>query len=134
MSHDEGYHRFFAYLNLFVFAMLNLILGDSLVLLFVGWEGVGLCSYLLIGFWFTNADYAFAGQEGVHREPHRRRGAHPRDGDPRVEGRELRASTTRDEPREGSNAMLRSRRCTPRPTSGSSSPTPRRRERQLRSW
>ena len=63
MSHDPSYHRFFAYLNLFVFAMLNLILGDSLVLMFLGWEGVGLASYLLIGFWFTNSDYAFAGRK-----------------------------------------------------------------------
>jgi NADH:ubiquinone oxidoreductase subunit 5 (subunit L)/multisubunit Na+/H+ antiporter MnhA subunit len=58
MSHDKGYARFFAYLNLFIFAMLNLILGDSLVLMFLGWEGVGLASYLLIGFWYTNNDYA----------------------------------------------------------------------------
>lgn len=63
MSHDEGYARYFAYLNLFMFSMLNLILGDSLVLLFVGWEGVGLCSYLLIGFWFTNSQYATAGKK-----------------------------------------------------------------------
>jgi NADH-quinone oxidoreductase subunit L len=63
MSHDASYARFFAYLNLFIFAMLNLILGDSLVLMFLGWEGVGLASYLLIGFWFTNADYAFAGRK-----------------------------------------------------------------------
>ena len=63
MSHDEGYSRYFAYLNLFMFSMLNLILGDSMVLLFVGWEGVGLCSYLLIGFWFTNTQYATAGRK-----------------------------------------------------------------------
>ncbi len=63
MSHDGSYARFFAYLNLFIFAMLNLILGDSLVLLFLGWEGVGLASYLLIGFWFTNGTYAFAGRK-----------------------------------------------------------------------
>jgi NADH-quinone oxidoreductase subunit L len=63
MSHDEGYARYFAYLNLFMFSMLNLILGDSMVLLFVGWEGVGLCSYLLIGFWFTNSQYATAGKK-----------------------------------------------------------------------
>jgi|LNFM01.1.fsa_nt_gb NADH-quinone oxidoreductase subunit L len=63
MSHDEGYARYFAYLNLFMFSMLNLILGDSMVLLFVGWEGVGLCSYLLIGFWFTNTQYATAGKK-----------------------------------------------------------------------
>ena len=53
MHKDTGYWRFFAYLNLFIFAMLNLVMGDNLVVLFLGWEGVGLCSYLLIGFWFT---------------------------------------------------------------------------------
>jgi len=52
--HDEGYWKFFAYLNLFIFAMLNLIMGNNLLLLFLGWEGVGLCSYLLIGFWYTD--------------------------------------------------------------------------------
>ena len=52
MHGDEGYWRFFAYLNLFIFAMLNLVLGDNLPVLFLGWEGVGLCSYLLIGFWY----------------------------------------------------------------------------------
>ncbi len=55
--------RFFSYLNLFVFAMLLLVMGDSFPLMFVGWEGVGLCSYLLIGFWFTNTDYAAAGKK-----------------------------------------------------------------------
>lgn len=54
MSHDEGYWKFFAYLNLFIFAMLNLVLGNNLLLLFLGWEGVGVCSYLLIGFWYTD--------------------------------------------------------------------------------
>ena len=49
---DKGFWRFFAYLNLFIFAMMNLILADNFVLLFLGWEGVGLCSYLLIGFWY----------------------------------------------------------------------------------
>ena len=63
MSHDEGYWRFFAYLNLFVAMMLTLVLGDSLVLLFVGWEGVGMCSYLLIGFWYDDAQKAFAGRK-----------------------------------------------------------------------
>jgi NADH-quinone oxidoreductase subunit L len=52
MAHDGGYYRFFGYLNLFVFFMLMLVLADNYVLLFVGWEGVGLCSYLLIGFYF----------------------------------------------------------------------------------
>ncbi len=65
MSHedDAGFARFFTYLNLFVAAMLTLVLGDSLVLTFVGWEGVGLCSYLLIGFWYTDAAKAFAGRK-----------------------------------------------------------------------
>ncbi|MBM4435068.1 MAG: NADH-quinone oxidoreductase subunit L, partial [Chloroflexi bacterium] len=52
MSHDRGFHRFFTWLPLFVFFMLVLVLADNYVLMFVGWEGVGLCSYLLIGFWF----------------------------------------------------------------------------------
>jgi len=52
MAHEGGYYRFFGYLNLFMFSMLTLILGNNYVLLFVGWEGVGLCSYLLIGFYF----------------------------------------------------------------------------------
>ncbi len=65
MSHedDAGYARFFTYLNLFVAAMLTLVLGDSLVLTFVGWEGVGLCSYLLIGFWYTDEQKAFCGRK-----------------------------------------------------------------------
>jgi NADH-quinone oxidoreductase subunit L len=65
MSHedDAGYARYFTYLNLFVAAMLTLVLGDSLVLTFVGWEGVGLCSYLLIGFWFTDPQKAYAGRK-----------------------------------------------------------------------
>ena len=57
MHGDEGFNRFFAYLNLFVFFMLILVMADNYVLMFVGWEGVGLCSYLLIGFWFKNQDY-----------------------------------------------------------------------------
>src|ERR1043166_1063856 len=54
MKEDEGFPRFFAYLNLLVFFMLRLFLGDNYLIMFVGWEGVGLCSYLLIGFWFKN--------------------------------------------------------------------------------
>lgn len=54
MHKDPGFYRFFAYLNLFIFAMLNLVLAENLPVLFLGWEGVGLCSYLLIGFWYTN--------------------------------------------------------------------------------
>jgi NADH-quinone oxidoreductase subunit L len=52
MHGDPGFARFFAYLNLFIFAMLNLVMADNFLLLFLGWEGVGLCSYLLIGFWY----------------------------------------------------------------------------------
>ncbi len=63
MEEDPGYHRFFTYLNLFIFSMLVLILGDSLPVLFVGWEGVGLCSYLLIGFWFDDEKNAAAGKK-----------------------------------------------------------------------
>ncbi len=61
MEHDDGFWRYFAYLNLFVFSMLILVMGQNLVMLFVGWEGVGLCSYLLIGFWFEDAAKAAAG-------------------------------------------------------------------------
>ncbi len=57
MHEDEAFNRFFAYLNLFVFFMLLLVLGSNYLLMFVGWEGVGLCSYLLIGFWFKNNNY-----------------------------------------------------------------------------
>ncbi len=53
MAHEGGYYRFFGYLNLFMFSMLTLILGNNYALMFVGWEGVGLCSYLLIGFLFS---------------------------------------------------------------------------------
>ncbi|PIE65505.1 MAG: NADH-quinone oxidoreductase subunit L [Deltaproteobacteria bacterium] len=63
MRTDDGYARYFAYLNLFMASMLLLILGKNLAVLFVGWEGVGLCSYLLIGFWFTDAHKAEAGQK-----------------------------------------------------------------------
>ena len=61
MHDDPGYARYFAYLNLFVFFMLTLVLGANFPLMFVGWEGVGLCSYLLIGFWFTEKINADAG-------------------------------------------------------------------------
>jgi len=63
MDEDPGYWRYFSYLNLFIAAMLTLILGDNLVAMFVGWEGVGLCSYLLIGFWFTDEEKAYAGRK-----------------------------------------------------------------------
>jgi len=63
MSHDARPAKYFAYLNLFLFNMLLLVLGDNLLITFVGWEGVGLCSYLLIGFWFTDAQKAAAGMK-----------------------------------------------------------------------
>lgn len=63
MHHDQGAAKYFAYLNLFLFNMLLLVLGDSLPVMFVGWEGVGLCSYLLIGFWFTDEQKAAAGMK-----------------------------------------------------------------------
>jgi NADH-quinone oxidoreductase subunit L len=63
MAHDENPDRYFTYLNLFAGMMLLLVLGSSLPLLFVGWEGVGLCSYLLIGFWYTDEAKAIAGKK-----------------------------------------------------------------------
>src|ERR1700759_4735129 len=60
---EEHFARYFAYLNLFVFSMLLLVLGANYVIMFIGWEGVGLCSYLLIGFWFTNGDYNYAAKK-----------------------------------------------------------------------
>jgi NADH-quinone oxidoreductase subunit L len=63
MAKDHGFARFFAYMNLFIFAMLVLVLADNLPVLFVGWEGVGLCSYLLIGFWYESMPNAAAGKK-----------------------------------------------------------------------
>ncbi|HWM90582.1 MAG TPA: NADH-quinone oxidoreductase subunit L [Thermoanaerobaculia bacterium] len=63
MGHDPGYRRYFAYLNLFMWAMLTLILGNNYLVMFVGWEGVGLCSYLLIGFYFEEAFPPVAGKK-----------------------------------------------------------------------
>jgi NADH-quinone oxidoreductase subunit L len=63
MGHDDDMVRFFIYLNLFIFFMLLLVMGDNLLLLFVGWEGVGLCSYLLIGFWYRDHNNTIAGNK-----------------------------------------------------------------------
>ncbi len=60
---DRGFARFFCYMNLFTFSMLMLVLGDNLVLMFLGWEGVGLCSYLLIGFWYSDSWNAYCGSK-----------------------------------------------------------------------
>src|SRR5262249_17498694 len=63
MAHDDSFRRFFLYLNLFMWAMLTLVLADNFLLMFVGWEGVGLCSYLLIGFWYSRPTAAEAGKK-----------------------------------------------------------------------
>lgn len=63
MHSDEGFGKFFSYLNLFIFFMLLLVLGSNYIVMFIGWEGVGLCSYLLIGFWYTNSSYASAAKK-----------------------------------------------------------------------
>ncbi|HEX8377414.1 MAG TPA: NADH-quinone oxidoreductase subunit L [Pedobacter sp.] len=63
MHHDAGFAKFFSYLNLFIFFMLLLVLGSNYLIMFIGWEGVGLCSYLLIGFWYTNSSYASAAKK-----------------------------------------------------------------------
>ena len=63
MYTDESFGRFFAYLNLFIFFMLLLVLGSNYLIMFIGWEGVGLCSYLLIGFWYKNSSYASAAKK-----------------------------------------------------------------------
>ena len=76
MAHDEDYARYFAYLNLFALSMLILVLADNLLLMFVGWEGVGLCSYLLIAFWYDNAQIRLQRAQGFRRQPDRRRGLH----------------------------------------------------------
>ncbi|WP_313503001.1 NADH-quinone oxidoreductase subunit L [Kaistella carnis] len=63
MHEDEGFYKFFAYLNLFIFMMLLLVMGSNYLILFIGWEGVGLCSYLLIGFWYKNKEYGAAARK-----------------------------------------------------------------------
>jgi NADH-quinone oxidoreductase subunit L len=63
MHEDAGFYKFFAYLNLFIFSMLLLVMGNNYILLFFGWEGVGLCSYLLIGFWYQNAEFGKAARK-----------------------------------------------------------------------
>lgn len=63
MHDDKGFGKFFSYLNLFVFMMLILVTGSNYVVMFIGWEGVGLCSYLLIGFWYKNSNYGYAARK-----------------------------------------------------------------------
>lgn len=63
MHEDKGFYKFFSYLNLFIFSMLLLVMGSNFLILFIGWEGVGFCSYLLIGFWYTNKEYGYAARK-----------------------------------------------------------------------
>ena len=63
MEEDSGFNKFFSFLGLFVFSMLILVMSNNFLLMFVGWEGVGLCSWMLIGFWYTNDKYSFAANE-----------------------------------------------------------------------
>ena len=63
MHDDPGFYRYFSYLNLFVFTMLILVMANNFLLMFVGWEGVGLCSYLLIGFWYEKQSATDAGKK-----------------------------------------------------------------------
>ncbi len=65
MKDEDGYAKFFAYMNLFVGFMLTLVLADNMLLLYLGWEGVGICSYLLIGFWYKNVANGKSGHKGV---------------------------------------------------------------------
>ena len=78
MHGEEGFYRYFTYLNLFTFSMLLLVLGANLLLMFVGWEGVGLCSYLLIGYYFHKKSAGDAGEESVRHEQGRRLRLPPR--------------------------------------------------------
>ena len=71
MHGDPSSPKFFVYLNLFAFSMLMLVLGNNLLVTFLGWEGVGACSYFLISFWFTDEANAVGRQEGVRHQPHR---------------------------------------------------------------
>ena len=73
MAGDPGYPRFFALVGLFVFSMTGLVLSNNYLLTYVFWEGVGVCSYLLVGFWHSQARGGGGGEEGVPGQPGRRR-------------------------------------------------------------
>jgi NADH-quinone oxidoreductase subunit L len=94
MSHDATIPRFFAYLSLFTFMMLMLVTADNLVQLFFGWEGVGLASYLLIGYWYERESANRAGDEGLHRQPRGRLVLHAR---PRADLLDLPVGRVRDD-------------------------------------
>ena len=106
---DSEYARYFSYLNLFVFFMLLLVLGSNVLVMFVGWEGVGLCSYLLIGYYYAQEVGRRRGQEGVRRQPHRRLRVHPR------HAADWSSPSGRSTSR---RSRTRSRRCRPRLTFG----------------
>ena len=111
MAGEEGYHRFFAYMNLFVAFMLILVLADNFLLLYLGWEGVGLCSFLLIGFWYRDRGQRRRGAQGLHRDARRRRGPaprHPADGGRPGQPRHRRGIAPR---RGGMGAGIRHRQC-----------------------
>ena len=78
MADDPGYQRFFAYISLFTFSMLMLVMANNFLQLFFGWEAVGLVSYLLIGFWYTRRERDLRQPEGVPGQPRRRLRLHPR--------------------------------------------------------
>ena len=69
MHGEEGFYRFFSYLNLFCMSMLLLVLGNNMLVMFIGWEGVGLCSYLLIGYWYSDDNNAAAGANSKETRP-----------------------------------------------------------------
>ena len=73
MHGEDGFTRFFTYMNLFMVSMLLLVMGNNYAVLFIGWEGVGLCSYLLIGYYYDKVSAAKAATEGVRRQPDRGR-------------------------------------------------------------
>ena len=72
MHGDTGFYRFFAYMGLFMFSMLVLVMGSNFLMMFVGWEGVGLCSYLLIGYYFRSSGSGERFAQSIHHESHRR--------------------------------------------------------------
>ena len=105
MGHEEGFGRFFAYLNLFMFSMLLLVLGGNFIVMFVGWEGVGLCSYLLIGFYY---------EKNSRRTPARRRSSSTASAT--SASRSGSSESSRSSARSTSAASSRSRRRRPGPT------------------
>ena len=113
MHGDPNFGRFFAYISLFAGSMLLLVTGSNYLLTFLGWEGVGLCSYLLIAFWFERSTAAQGGEEGVHHQPRRRRRVPDRDVHPHRRVRHARLRRDREPRRRAPRARSspRSRSC-----------------------